>query len=263
MKNIISFLAKAIYRFFIMLDKKLGCYERFDYETAPYCGHHHCGHDGYFTKSHFHESDGGGETHGWFHRYILGVWYSNVDGEEYGFHVPVYLWCRWFYFEVKQALKSLVIKVELVKGERTLFIKVVHFKSQRGYMRNWPRKCTLHIMPLRYRFIPVSHSTISTRALSLIILLCLGAAFASCSSQPKADKIGVYMTNGVAGGYPTVNQGASTGWKIVKIKSLDHGTYGYYYTKGDSIRYIQSSFSQIEVDDKWDGMLYGKNLVSR
>jgi hypothetical protein len=95
----------------------------------------------------------------------------------------------------------------------------------------------------------------SFKIFSFICLLFLGAAFASCSSQPK-EKLCLECS-------PAVNYGNSTGWKISKITSHAYGVYGYYYTKGDSIRYIQSSFNTVEVDTKWDCMLYGKNLVSR
>lgn len=157
-----STIAKVLYLFFIWLDKVTGNYESYSYETAPYCGHAHDGHDGFFTRSHFHESDGGGETHGWFHRYILGVWFSNVDGYEYGFHVPVYLWFRWFYFETKHWLKNLVFKIDYPLGKRTLYINVKHFRSRRerrlGYSLQ-KKLSTLHIIRLR-GFVPVSHSTI-------------------------------------------------------------------------------------------------------
>lgn len=161
MKTIIEFIARVIYTFLVWLDKRTGQYDRFDYETAPYCGHHHCGHTGYFTESHFHESDGGGETRGWFHRYILGVWYSNVDGNEYGFSVPVYCWLHWAYYRTKYWFKMLCIKIEYPQGKRTLFIRVVHFGSYRMYgRRGYPNKVfTLHVIRLR-GFIPVSHSTI-------------------------------------------------------------------------------------------------------
>lgn len=158
MKTVFEFIAKHVYLFFVWLDRRTGRYESYSYETAPYCGHAHDGHDGYFTRSHFHESDGGGETHGWFHRYILGAWYSNVDGHEYGFRVPVYLWCRWFYYDTKRRIKGMVIKIQGQPGKRTLFIKVpTSWPRRGGYPRN--QMCTLHSFRLR-GVMPVSHSTI-------------------------------------------------------------------------------------------------------
>lgn len=103
----------------------------------------------------------------------------------------------------------------------------------------------------------------SFKIFSLICLLFLGAAFASCSSQEQPGcPYGMAYNQTVGICYPVVNTPA-TGWKIRKITSHAYGTYGYYYTKGDSIRYIQAGFSAIEIDHRWDGRLYGKNLVSR
>lgn len=132
------------------------------------------------------------------------------------------------------------------------------------------------------------------RALSLICLLFLGAAFASCSqterqagAMEKVAKAHIHQGYGTCtverfvndrpvftypdlhvedlclACSPAVNYGTSRGWLIAKIKPLSYGSFGYYYTKGDSIRYIQSSFNKVEVDTKWDGRIYGKNLVSR
>ncbi len=155
------FIPQMIYRLLVSLDKAIGKYEGFSGETAPYCGHAYDGHDGFFTHSHFRESDGGGETKGWFHRYILGVWYSNVDGEEYGFSLPIYNWSRWFYYQAKRWFKVLCIKIEYPQGRRTLFILVGHFTSYKMYRRGgYPSKVsTLHVIRLR-GVIPCSHTTI-------------------------------------------------------------------------------------------------------
>lgn len=150
--------AKLIYRLFIWLDRITGNYESYAYETAPYCGHAHDGHEGYFTKSHFHESDGGGETKGWFHGYVLGVWYSNVDGQDYGFHFPLYVWCHWFYYECKHWIKNLIFKIDYPHQKRTLYISVKHFRSRRDRRVGYGIS-TLHIIRLR-GWLPVSHSTI-------------------------------------------------------------------------------------------------------
>ena len=52
-------LAKLIYRLFYWIDVKLKSIEEYDYETAPYCGHHYNGHKGKFTHSDYYEGDGG------------------------------------------------------------------------------------------------------------------------------------------------------------------------------------------------------------
>lgn len=49
-------LAQIIYKFASWLDRKH--IEKYDYETAPYCGHHYSGHNGKFTSSKYHEGDG-------------------------------------------------------------------------------------------------------------------------------------------------------------------------------------------------------------
>lgn len=52
-------LAKLIYNLFYWIDVKFNLIEEYDYETAPYCGHHFNGHKGKFTHSDFHEGMGG------------------------------------------------------------------------------------------------------------------------------------------------------------------------------------------------------------
>jgi len=53
-----SRIAKNIYYFFEWLDRKLGYYERFKGETAPYCGYGYSGHTGRFTESYYDEVAG-------------------------------------------------------------------------------------------------------------------------------------------------------------------------------------------------------------
>lgn len=57
LQSILSF----IYFIAESIDKKFGWYEEFNYETQPYCGFHHCGHNGKLTSSHYHEGEGGKE----------------------------------------------------------------------------------------------------------------------------------------------------------------------------------------------------------
>lgn len=128
MKAIINFLAKSIYLFLVWLDRKIGKYEGFRGETAPYCGHGYNGHTGYFTQSSFHEGDGGGESKGWF------------------------------YYESKRWFQLLSVKIEYPQGKRTLYIRVVHFRPRlRRYIAGG---MTLHVIRLR-GIIPVSHNPIS------------------------------------------------------------------------------------------------------
>ena len=53
-----QFLFKRMYALGYYLDAKLGYLKEYDYETAPYCGHHYNGHRGKFTASGYHEGDG-------------------------------------------------------------------------------------------------------------------------------------------------------------------------------------------------------------
>lgn len=41
------------------IDKKLSKLNKYDYETAPYCGYHYNGVEGYFYNSSYHEGEGG------------------------------------------------------------------------------------------------------------------------------------------------------------------------------------------------------------
>ncbi len=52
-------MARAIYDLLYFLDDKMGKISEYGYETAPYCGHHFSGHNGYFTNSDYLEGMGG------------------------------------------------------------------------------------------------------------------------------------------------------------------------------------------------------------
>lgn len=75
-----AWFAQNLYRLCYSFDKAHGRIEEYEYETAPYCGHHHSGHNGYFTSSHYHEGDGGMVANipvwKWF---TLVSSYNNVD----------------------------------------------------------------------------------------------------------------------------------------------------------------------------------------
>ena len=51
-------ILQSIYNLFYYLDNRLDYIKSYDYETAPYCGHHYNGHKGKFTASGYHEGDG-------------------------------------------------------------------------------------------------------------------------------------------------------------------------------------------------------------
>lgn len=68
-------IAEKTWDFFLWLDRKH--IKKFDYETAPYCGHHHCGHDGKYTETHYHEGDGGGNNKRLL--WLIHISYNNLD----------------------------------------------------------------------------------------------------------------------------------------------------------------------------------------
>jgi hypothetical protein len=68
-------IAEKTWDFFLWLDRKH--IKKFDYETAPYCGHHHCGHDGKYTETHYHEGDGGGNNKRLL--WLININFNNVD----------------------------------------------------------------------------------------------------------------------------------------------------------------------------------------
>jgi hypothetical protein len=51
-------ILQLIYNLFYYIDNRLDYIKSYDYETAPYCGHHYDGHKGRFTASDYHEGDG-------------------------------------------------------------------------------------------------------------------------------------------------------------------------------------------------------------
>jgi len=74
MKNrLINLVIDACYR----IDKKRGVLEHYEYETAPYCGHHYSGTDGVLYSSHYHEGDGGERAD------VLGFRFGRDTDDEY------------------------------------------------------------------------------------------------------------------------------------------------------------------------------------
>lgn len=59
MKRITRIIYQLLYNLGYWLDTQINVIEEWDYESAPYCGHYHNGHRGYFTESTYHEGDGG------------------------------------------------------------------------------------------------------------------------------------------------------------------------------------------------------------
>lgn len=57
--KIVNAIAKAVIRIAVATDKRMGFYKPYDYETAPFCGHHFSGHEGRFSESSYREGDGG------------------------------------------------------------------------------------------------------------------------------------------------------------------------------------------------------------
>ena len=74
MKNrLINLVIDACYR----IDKKRGVLEHYEYETAPYCGHHYSGTKGVLYSSHYHEGDGGERAD------VLGFRFGRDTDDEY------------------------------------------------------------------------------------------------------------------------------------------------------------------------------------
>tara|TARA_R110000772_G_scaffold75229_1_gene163369 strand:+ start:98 stop:475 length:378 start_codon:yes stop_codon:yes gene_type:complete len=74
MKNrLINLVIDACYR----IDKKRGVLEHYEYETAPYCGHHYNGTKGVLYSSHYHEGDGGERAD------VLGFRFGRDTDDEY------------------------------------------------------------------------------------------------------------------------------------------------------------------------------------
>lgn len=86
-------IAKFVYSIFKKLDKKH--VEYWEYETAPYCGHHHSGFDGKWTEGKFHEGDGeeGNKKLLW----LVNCGYRNYSGSEYFITLfpPLFTLFRW------------------------------------------------------------------------------------------------------------------------------------------------------------------------
>ncbi len=72
-KRLINLVIDACYR----IDKKRGVLKNYEYETAPYCGHHYSGTKGVLYNSDYHEGDGGESAD------ILGFRFTKSTDNEY------------------------------------------------------------------------------------------------------------------------------------------------------------------------------------
>lgn len=72
-KRVINLVIDACYR----IDKKRGVLEHYDYETAPYCGHHYNGTKGVLYNAEYHEGEGGESAD------ILGFRFVRDTDDEY------------------------------------------------------------------------------------------------------------------------------------------------------------------------------------
>lgn len=91
MRNTHNKLAQAYYNTLYTIDERMGWVREWNYETAPYCGHYHNGHDGKLTESSYHEGMGEARTRG--------TWLAaGVHDEEgaYFFSERKYWIMRWF-----------------------------------------------------------------------------------------------------------------------------------------------------------------------
>ena len=72
-KRLISIAIGTCY----LIDKMRGKLKHYEYETAPYCGHHYNGTDGVLYSSHYHEGDGGERAD------VLGFRFGRDTDDEY------------------------------------------------------------------------------------------------------------------------------------------------------------------------------------
>ena len=66
-KRLIRLIIDACYR----IDKKRGVLDHYEYETAPYCGHHYQGTNGVLYKEYYHEGEGYEEAR--FLGFVFGI----------------------------------------------------------------------------------------------------------------------------------------------------------------------------------------------
>ena len=78
-------LCSSFYNMLCWMDEKNGSVDSYDYETAPYCGHHYCGHSGKHTKSDYHEGMGYCEGR-------LGPIWVYKNSEEFDWDWGIILW---------------------------------------------------------------------------------------------------------------------------------------------------------------------------
>lgn len=77
-------ILKLILKSLLFIDKHVvRIYCEYDYEDAPYCGHHRNGHNGYFTSSSFREGDGFYEAVLPFYLFKIVIGWENIDNEHY------------------------------------------------------------------------------------------------------------------------------------------------------------------------------------
>ena len=121
-KRLFNFIIDACYR----IDEKRGKLEHYEYETAPYCGHHYSGADGVLYRAAFHEGEGGecGRLFGFsFHRTTDGEYFCNFD---YALMLRVY-------FEDETVCSSFRINRSLLKRNNLKLLRNV-FTLIRGGM---------------------------------------------------------------------------------------------------------------------------------
>ena len=114
-KTLIKLLIGACYR----IDKKRGVLEHYEYETAPYCGHHRSGTDGVLYSSSYAEGDGGESAH------ILGFRFTKSTDDEY-----------WWSFRYKVVREVFNDGLFIAESKYTTFLnelKAVFFYHKHGF----------------------------------------------------------------------------------------------------------------------------------
>lgn len=113
-------LCSSFYALLCWMDKKNGSVDSYDYETAPYCGHHYCGHSGKYTNSHYHEGIGGCEGR-------LGPIWVSKNSEDYDWDWRIIVWKK----------SPVVWRKKICDGVYKEYVFHGFVGFRRGFVKKW------------------------------------------------------------------------------------------------------------------------------
>jgi len=126
-------IVRSVINLCYKVDSKLGKIESYDYETAPYCGHHYSGHNGWLTSGSYHEGDGGESAS------LLGFKFCSSTDNEY-----------WWHFRYK-VVRRIFLNGEFIAQHNIKFgffreMKYIlkHYKLGFRLKYGWRKKCNAH-----------------------------------------------------------------------------------------------------------------------